>query len=306
MNLFKALAISIGWLTSSLAGIGAILYACGYLITRAQFHLLGLDVLFEYGNEHYLQEGAKFFIVMGELLGEVSISLITVGGLIYLLFYLFNRTQRLGESLDKWKGRIVNLNQKAPHLWRGVAYFFLVILLFFHLIGNMGEFKAPLEISNLLYKSASDFGSSNTTEKITNSLLNGDEKSLNGYFEYFWVREMEAALLLLLAWSVASVWRMRILMALPFIIIFVICTIYLPMVYGVLVHPTKYPRIALSSENEMLANKSMNLFLLNKTDHEFILWDSEGKRVLWIPKEQVRAAEVKGIEFIFKRNQKGQ
>ncbi len=262
MNLFKAVAISIGWLTSSLAGMRAILYACGYLITRAQLHLRGLDVLFEYGNEHYLPEGAKFFIVMGELIGEVSISLITVEGFIYLLFYLFKRTQRLGEFLDKWKGKLVNLHQKAPHLWRGEAYFFLVILLFFHLISNMGELKAPLEISNLLYKSASDFSTSDAARKITNLLLNGEEKSLkilNGYFNDFLLREMEAALLFLLAWSVASVSRPRILMVLPFIIIFIIYTIYLPIVCGVLMRPTKYPRIDLSSESEMLVNKSVKL-----------------------------------------------
>ena len=54
MNPFKELAILIGGLTGLLAGIGAILYTFGYLVTRAQLNLLGLSGLFEYPNEHFI------------------------------------------------------------------------------------------------------------------------------------------------------------------------------------------------------------------------------------------------------------
>lgn len=44
MNILKAVAKFIGWLSGSLAGIGAILTVFGYLITIANLRLLGLDV----------------------------------------------------------------------------------------------------------------------------------------------------------------------------------------------------------------------------------------------------------------------
>src|SRR5512136_24341 len=68
MNLIKEAAKLIGWLTGALAGIVAILYACGYLIIQTQLHLLGIDALLPSGREYYLQEGANFFIVTGKKL----------------------------------------------------------------------------------------------------------------------------------------------------------------------------------------------------------------------------------------------
>src|SRR5258707_11862408 len=60
-HLVKSIAGFIAWVTSSLAGIGAILYVVGYLSTVAQLHLLGLGRLVAYSNEHYLEEGGNFF-----------------------------------------------------------------------------------------------------------------------------------------------------------------------------------------------------------------------------------------------------
>jgi hypothetical protein len=53
------------WLGGSLAGISAMLYATGYLITRAHLNLLGLYGIVDFGNDYIVQEGAKFFLVIG-------------------------------------------------------------------------------------------------------------------------------------------------------------------------------------------------------------------------------------------------
>ena len=58
------------WLGGALAGITAILYATGYLITRAHLSLLGLYGVVDFGNDYIVQEGAKFFLVTGYSFGR--------------------------------------------------------------------------------------------------------------------------------------------------------------------------------------------------------------------------------------------
>ena len=55
----------LAWLASSIAGISAVLYGFGFLITRAHLNMLGLYGFIDYGPEVYLQEGARFFLVVG-------------------------------------------------------------------------------------------------------------------------------------------------------------------------------------------------------------------------------------------------
>ena len=53
------------WLGGSLAAITAIFYATGYLITRAHLNLLGLHGVLDFDNHYIVQEGGKFFLVVG-------------------------------------------------------------------------------------------------------------------------------------------------------------------------------------------------------------------------------------------------
>jgi len=48
------------WIGGSLAGISALLYASGYLVTRSHLHMLGLYGVVDFNNDYYLQEGSKF------------------------------------------------------------------------------------------------------------------------------------------------------------------------------------------------------------------------------------------------------
>jgi hypothetical protein len=76
-------------------------------------------------------------------------------------------------------------------------------------------------------------------------------------------------------------------------------TLFLPIAYGAIVRPTRYPVVTLSSVNKAIVSVKGSLFLLNKTEYEFILWDSGEKRVLWIPNDQIEAVEVKEIRLLF-------
>jgi len=66
VKLLRGIAVAVGWLSGSLAGISAVVYACGYLITRAQLHLFGVSGFFPLSADHFMQEGAKFLVVIGQ------------------------------------------------------------------------------------------------------------------------------------------------------------------------------------------------------------------------------------------------
>jgi len=88
MELSKGIALFVGWLSGALAGIGAILYACGYLLSTAQLHLLGLSGLVNYGQERYVEEGGRFLIDVLGLLGEILLNLLISAGFVALLVLL--------------------------------------------------------------------------------------------------------------------------------------------------------------------------------------------------------------------------
>lgn len=309
MNIFRGITVFIGWMTGSLAGIGAILYVFGYLITIAQLHLLGLDAqFFGYGNPYYVQEGGKFLISVGQYLGDIILNLLiavvifTFPILIILMILLFFKREKLREYRTRWKNNLNKINEKWPLLWRGLAFTLLLFLLFY-LSADPQSFNDPLEISNLLFTSESYQSTSDTADKIRSLLIKGETESLKGYFLDCLLFELKAGILLFLAWVVTSPWRLRLLAISPFVIIFMLYTIFLPMLYGVLNYQMKFPVINLSSDNEILLNRSGNLYLINKSDGEFILWDCSQKEVLWIPQSEINAAEIKQTEFLFNKCQ---
>jgi hypothetical protein len=62
VNLLKGIAVVSGWLTGALAGVGAILYALGYLVIRAHRNFLRVSGLFDQSNFFLVQEGAMFLL----------------------------------------------------------------------------------------------------------------------------------------------------------------------------------------------------------------------------------------------------
>src|SRR3546814_3031505 len=52
------------WAGGSLAGITAVLYVCGYLITTAHIYTLGLYGLVAFSKDYFLLEGSKFVLAL--------------------------------------------------------------------------------------------------------------------------------------------------------------------------------------------------------------------------------------------------
>src|SRR5579862_5065714 len=96
MSLLKGIAAFSGWLTGALAGVGAILYALGYLVTRAHLNFLGVSGLFDQSNFFFVQEGAMFLADVAVIIARTLLSLVVVLGTIaVLLLVVGNGTIRI-------------------------------------------------------------------------------------------------------------------------------------------------------------------------------------------------------------------
>lgn len=314
MDLFKGIAIFVGWLTSSLAGIVAILYACGYLLVRAQLNMLGLFGLFEYPKEHYLQEGGKFFVavtvmLIGRLLPRlvVLLYLLAFVSLISMLLFLAGRFFFQGRGFpEKWeraKSYLPTLFKSRPRLWSALLLLCFTIILVFYVLDYLNSFAAALGVSDLLYRSPEAGGGNDETRRVAGWLLQGDRDQLQFFFLQLVKGELLAIALLIAAWFTAAVFqKARPWLAAPFIIVFALYTIFIPMAYGVLVRPTKYAVVSFQWKNHPIAASTSTFYLLNKSDQEFVIWDRDQKKVLCISKDLVWGAQVSEVRPLFHHN----
>lgn len=310
VSLLKGIAAFSGWLTGALAGVGAILYALGYLITRAHLNFLGVSGLFEQNNFFFIQEGAMFLLDSAVIIAQTLLRILVVLGIIGMALgvcgygiarLVTRRAPRLTDRTSRWK--------EAMSRWREhlllcqLLYAALLLLFFLHSDKYLDEFNRPLQISNVLYgqsgtQSADDARDPRTTE-LRKWLLEGNETQAHAYFFNLLFGEVLAGLLLMTAWQITDGWRWRPLWVSWFVISFIIYTASLPMMYGVLWVSTKYPVVTLGSTDEALTRGLGTLFLLSKTDTEFVVWDAKGKRLLWIPKSEIKWADVRRVGNLF-------
>jgi hypothetical protein len=311
MGLLKGVTVFIGWLSGSLAGIGALLYACGYLVTFAHLNLLGIDHLLAASNERFIQQGARFLAVTGELLTRKLLGLLAVFLLlaivpvtVYVVLSRF-RPDALGRMKNTWgaaKARVTALHQHLPWSADVSLYLVLLVLLFSYLLSYLPEFIPPLTLSDLLYTDV-DAGASGRSlkEKLRCWLLTADSGHLRSHFSALLDAELLAIAFAALAWHVTRRRSQRLLMVMPFLAVFVLYTVYLPMLYGVLVHPTNYNGITFPGAERIEQPATSSFFLLQKTNDDFLVWDSARKTVLWIPKTDVKSAEIGPGTALFKR-----
>jgi hypothetical protein len=316
MDLFKGIALFIGWLTSSAAGIAVLLYSCGYLISRAQLHLLGLFGLIDQSNDYFLQEGAKFFVaVAGDVIGLLvfwmfiaGIALLPVVVVLALLaLWPGIWRQPWLERLERWREWLATSLQRHGNLLRSLVLVSLASVLVFYLTMQVNKFTPPLQIANLLYEETPGTSASSQQQQLTRWLVAPDatsEQETRGYFRELLLADVEAGVVLALAWYVAAPWRARFWLTMPFILVFTGYTILVPMAYGVLVRPISYAMVSLKMNDKADTTLARELYLLNRSDQGFLLWNPCTRRVLWLPKDGVASAEVTGIAPLFRKDPK--
>jgi hypothetical protein len=309
VNLLKGIAAFSGWLTGALAGVGAILYALGYLVTRAHLNFLGVSGLFDQSNFFFIQEGAMFLLDVAVIIARTLLPIVVVLGIIAAVLVvagygiariLASRAPSLTERMNQWKD--VMLSWREHLLLCQVLYAALLMLFFVHTDTYLNDFNRPLQISNVLYGESGigiTVSSDPKTVALRKSLLQGDEKLTHTYFFNLLFGEVLAGLLLMMAWHVTDGWRWQPMWVSWFVISFIIYSASLPMMYGVLWVSAKYPIITFSSPDDTLTHGLGTLYLLSKTDTEFVVWDAQGKRLLWIPKDEIKWADVKRVGNLF-------
>jgi len=311
MDLIKGIALFLGWLSGSLAGIAAILYSFGYLVARAQLNLLGLQGLVAQDADYFLQEGAKFFVVgAADYLSPLFPWLYFAGWLLLAALPLLallgwlaaSRRQALLEGRDRFLMRGAHVAERLPWSWRKLAFAILVLVLLLRLTTHLNPFVDVLAVADILYAaplSGESRGSAEVRQWLTSS-DRADLVLLKGRFGELLRGAAEVALVVVAVWYLGAASPWRLWLALPFMLVLVVYTLLLPMAYGVLVRPNEYPQVTVSSDSPLLTGVRGELFLLRKTGDEFVFWDKAARRVLWVPAAQVSGLSARASRLLFK------
>lgn len=303
-NLISGTRAFIIWLGGSLAGIGAIFYTAGYLVTRAHLSLLGLYGLVDFGNDYLFQEGAKFFLVTGyALVRNVALPLLAVFGAVIVAAAILRLLLR-ARARRWWRSARERVPAFGADGWpRTLAFVALFVAFLGHSEAFLGKFQQPLCIANLLYANAGDEKCSapmqRAADELRTALLNQDETLLGGAFQELLLGMALAAALAYATWRVTRPWRWRAWCVAPPLLAAALYLILLPMDYGVLQRPINYPRIALTLDEKAAFAMRGPVFLLNKTAGDFVVWDAPSRKLFWIPAGSVKRAEVDGAYDLF-------
>lgn len=290
---FKAFLL---WVGGALAGVTALLYTCGYLVTRAHLSMLGLFGVVEFSNDYFLQEGSKFLLSAGYDVLRTLLPLAAVFGAIAVVVLVIARLLR-NTGAGKW---LASLRDRlaASRWWRYALFALLLFALLSHADRYLREYERPLAVANLLYRdpSAQPAVKAGTPAELEAWILAGDTERLKRAFEDLLAGAVIAAVLALAAWRVAAPWRFRAWLVAPFLLALVIYVVTLPMAYGALQRPVRYAVVTFSSDTPVGTGP---LFLLAKSAEAFVVWDAAARRVVWVPAGSVKRAEIMGIGALF-------
>lgn len=293
------------WLGGSVAGITALLYAAGYLVARSHQHLLGLFGLVEFGNDEYLQEGAKFFAAIGYTVGRRLLALLAVlaffAAIIVPLWRALVRRPAVAARLDALRPRLPSWDGGAPA--RGIVAVLVLLLAIVLIDHTLDVFQYPLCVRNLLLSAdAIDDCSARARHDaaaLRQAILAGDGARLALWFDDVLLALMRLLGLAALGWIVIApgAWR-RWTMA-PVLVALALFTLLLPMIYGVLQRPVHYPVVELTLDGGTLPGG--RLFLLSRRGGDFVVWSAEQRMLVWLPASAVRRADVRTVESLFGR-----
>jgi len=296
------------WIGGSLGGITALLYACGYLVTRAHLHMLGLYGFVEFDSDHFLQEGAKFFLAVAYDLAGTAVFVFTLIGIVLVPTVAASligkrRVLPLLERFSAW--RELRRSTQAPRIARSLFYGVLFAMLIWLTGNSLHPFYAPLCISDLLYgqmgnnECASNLELNQLSSPLKAALLSANSARLGEFFGERLTQAIYFILLASVAWTTVAPWRRRGWLILPFIVSMGLFLMLLTMDYGVLKRPTVYPLLSLTAGKDAEAWNGDTLYLLNKTDSEFVAWNASAHKVIWVPAGSQARAEILRMHDLF-------
>ena len=297
----RAFIVGLG---GALAGITAILYACGYLVTRAHLSLLGLYGLIDFSNDYILQEGAKFFLVTAYSVGRDMVlpllAILTPAVIAVTLLGLL-----LHRRMQRWRQ---NARQRfpafdAPRWGRALAFTAIFILFLWHSDVYLDKFEHPLCFANMLY---ADAGTTKCAaihgrgvDPLMTAIAGSHQALLDNAFQELVVGLTQALAISYLTWRITRPWRAHAWCVAPSFFATALYVILLPMDYGVLQRSINYPRIALTLDEKAAFPVTGPVFLLNKSSNDFVVWGASSRKLFWVPAASVKRAEVDGAFDLF-------
>jgi hypothetical protein len=308
VNFLRNIAGFLGWLAGALAGVGAVLYALGYLIFSAHLKFLGIYGMLDENSAYFVREGGIFVADVVMDIAQVLLPLSSIIGVFALLaaglrFWLAPRLRKWFPALYEREGRWWGAFLRWPK-WRELFYVVLFLLFLEHSGWYLNQFNRPLLISSALYGACCASNSAKADDKemveLREFLLGGNEEQRDTYFLNLLWGEALSGLLLFSAWRVTAGWKSRRLLLSWFVLGFLIYSVLLPMDYGVLINSTQYPVITLNPKDDAALTKDFGkLFLISRTAEDFIVWDARTKEIVWVPKSELKRAQVAGVEDLF-------
>ncbi len=283
----RTLGSAVAWLSGSLAGIGAIFYAFGYLITLANLDLLGVDLLvFRYDPTTYIHRGSDFLLL--------SVIIVTKAWgpafVVAVLGFLGSQMPRVRDA-RLWATQPFCRIGEHPDLWKAVAYLAILALFARELLWAHSAFQEDMAASGVLYPAA---GGGSTESRVREWILAGKQGQLYDHYAAFLAQQAVIGALLLAAWGLTRAWRWRVLLTAPFAIGSALALAWLPLEYGKLVLSNKFSQVLVRFEQPTVATSQppATMYLLNRTDTDFVLWAADQRKIVWVPARTVTSAEL--------------
>jgi len=292
------------WIGGSLAGISALLYACGYLVTRSHLHMLGLYGVVDFNNDYYLQEGSKFVAGVTYDIGNGAGSLlrptapylvgIAIAG---LLLARYIRRLWLHASARQW----ARMRQLETLRLLGLLVLFAAMA-----AGTRAYVQTSMGLvgaSNLLFSASPSVATcaandSRLQPDLSVALLCDSALPLKDAFSAQGLLCLKLIGLTAVAWQLAATSRHRTWLVAPFLVLLAPVLLLLPMDYGALRKPMLYPVIEIVAE-PALEPRGGRLFLLTASPASFVLWNETTRHITWLPTRTVVRAEVTGTRNLF-------
>jgi hypothetical protein len=304
MELFKGAAAFIVWLSGALAAISGFLYAFGYVATLSNLYSLGLSPLvLSFDPLFYLQRGSGFTLYVLRLLFHIllipMIAFVVVT-LIVLAVTHFWRERKLTEKSLHKAGAVFG----KAETWKALIYVLVLVILFWEMLTSYDDLTRILTVSDLLYETVGQKNDAAETRTIRlRQALTADRQApavadlIHTSFLDSVLFLLELTVLFCVAWRLTAGRRFRPLLVAPFALALAMFFVSLPMIYGILILPNKYPLVRIAAEDATIETAA-DYYLLNKTARELVIWDGPNKRLLWLPIGSVTKVEVDRIESL--------
>jgi|GEM_PF-5837399 len=280
MGFVKRFGLFVGWLSGSAAGVAALLYALGFLVTLGNLNLLGINFfLIGFEPVFYISRGANFILYLAFELGHFLIILAPLVVIIPILNWVFTGLYHRLLRGTSGVGRLIG----RYHHWVGYGlYGLLLCYLYLVLTRYLSKFSAITSVSGLLLVPVGG------VQRFSPDLLHPwcDPFLAQAQFRILFLVALGTLVVTLLAFKATHDWRWhswRPLLLTPFVVMALIFGLLVPVAYGSLLVGGQFAAVTIHFRD----GNTMNAWFVSKAPEEIVVWDNTQESILWIPKESL-------------------